>query len=124
MKGRTAGKSPSARQNVTSSEKRAGELFESVVKTFSNDRGISQSRMFGSPGLKVGGKVFAMLVKGKLVVKLSKERVESLVGSGMGAYFDPGHGRLMKEWVALEMPGRNWLDLAREAKDFVAENRP
>lgn len=37
--------------------------------------------MFGSTGLKVGGKVFAILVKGKLVVKLPKERVDALVES-------------------------------------------
>ncbi len=123
MKGRTAGKRPSARPNVTSAEKHAGELFESVAKAFSNDRAISQSRMFGSPGLKVGGKVFAMLVKGKLVVKLPKERVENLVGSGEGKYFDPGHGRLMKEWVSIEPSGGNWLDLASEARGFVAPGR-
>lgn len=123
MKGRTAGKRPSARQNVTSAGKHAGELFESVVKTFSNDRAISQSRMFGSPGLKVGGKVFAMLVKEKLVVKLPKDRVESLVQSGKGEYFDPGHGRVMKEWVAVEPSAGNWLELAKEAREFVGGGR-
>jgi TfoX/Sxy family transcriptional regulator of competence genes len=58
--------------------------------------------MFGSPVLKVGGKVFAMLVKGRLVVKLPKERVERLVASGTGKPFDPGHGRPSKEWVAVD----------------------
>ncbi len=120
MKGRTTGKRPSARQK----EKHAGELFESVAKTFSTGRAISQSKMFGSPGLKIGGKVFAMQVKGKLVVKLPSKRVESLVGSGKGAYFDPGHGRVMKEWVSIEPSSGNWLDLAREARDFVAQGRP
>lgn len=120
MKARTAGKGPSARQNATSAERDAGELFASIVRTFANDRAISQSRMFGSPGLKIGGKVFAMLVKGRLVVKLPKERVESLVASRKGEYFDPGHGRLMKEWVAMKASGKNWLDLAKEAREFVA----
>lgn len=35
--------------------------------------------MFGSSGLKVESKVFAMLVKGELVVKLPKHRVDQLV---------------------------------------------
>lgn len=77
--------------------------------------------MFGSPGLKIGGKVFAMLVKGKLVVKLPKDRVEALVISGEGEYFDPGHGRLMKEWAAIKSASKKeWLSLAEAARDFVA----
>lgn len=79
--------------------------------------------MFGSPGLKVRGKVFAMLVKGKLVVKLSRARVDGLVASGTGEYFDPGHGRLMKEWVAIGLAAKKeWTALAREARDFVSSS--
>jgi TfoX/Sxy family transcriptional regulator of competence genes len=48
--------------------------------------------MFGSSGLKVGGKVFAMSVKNELVVKLPRERVDELVAAGAGSRFDPGHG--------------------------------
>jgi TfoX/Sxy family transcriptional regulator of competence genes len=81
--------------------------------------------MFGSSGLKVGTKVFAMLVKGELVVKLPKHRVAQLVASGDGAPFDPGHGRLMKEWVT--SPLRNfggWEQLADEALQFVGSAVP
>lgn len=78
--------------------------------------------MFGSSGLKVGGKVFAMLVKGNLVVKLPKERVDALVASGKGEHFDPGHGRLMKEWVTVGSGAEAaWVALAREAKGFVKQ---
>ncbi|MBI4234452.1 MAG: hypothetical protein HY686_08430 [Chloroflexi bacterium] len=77
--------------------------------------------MFGSPGLKVGGKFFACLVKGKLVVKLPKGRVDALAASGHGEHFDPGMGRLMKEWVAVApLAEGDWLALATEARDFVA----
>jgi TfoX/Sxy family transcriptional regulator of competence genes len=38
--------------------------------------------MFGSPGLKVSGKVFSMLVKGRLVVKLPRQRVEAIIAEG------------------------------------------
>lgn len=99
----------------------ADDPFSSVVKAMLRDRGVTQSRMFGSPGLKVRGKVFAMLVKGKLVVKLRRERAEALVASGDGEYFDPGHGRLMKEWVVLGMHAKNhWPSFAKEARDVVA----
>jgi hypothetical protein len=61
-----------------------------------------------------------MLVKGKLVVKLPKARVDALIAAGDGERFDPGHGRLMKEWVAVEPTSEEgWLDLAREAMEFV-----
>lgn len=94
--------------------------FEAIVEAYLGEPAISRGKMFGSSGLKVGNKVFAMLVKGKLVVKLPKERVTALVASGQGEQFDPGHGRLMKEWVAVEpQSGSEWLDLAKEARAFV-----
>jgi hypothetical protein len=76
-------------------------------------------RKFGSNGLKVNGKLFAMSVRGKLVVKLPKERVDSLVASGLGERFDPGHGRLMKEWIEIAGTKPPWVELVKEAHDFV-----
>jgi hypothetical protein len=76
--------------------------------------------MMASPGLKVSGKIFAMLVRGHLVVKLPRERVAALVGAGKGEQFDPRRdGRLMKEWVVLAADDPPWLDIAREAHAFV-----
>lgn len=49
-------------------------LFDAAC-TILRERGITTSRMFGASGLKVGGKVFALLVKGRLVVKLPRERI-------------------------------------------------
>lgn len=99
-------------------------LFEPVMASFAGDRMVAPARMFGSTALKVGGKVFAMLVKGKLVVKVPAERVAALLAAGRGEHFDPGHGRLMKEWVAVGAAGRRaWIDLAREARAFVASQR-
>jgi hypothetical protein len=69
------------------------------------------------------GKIFAMHVKGKFVAKLPKDRVDGLVRAGKGQYFDPGHGRLMKEWVALDSDTGSWVDLAREAHRFVKGGR-
>ncbi len=98
----------------------ADPLFASIIAAFAADRTVTVGKMFGSVGLKVHGKVFAMVVKGKLVVKLPKERVEALVASAKGEFFDPGHGRLMKEWVAVATGDkRSWLGLAKEAKRYV-----
>ena len=76
--------------------------------------------MMASVGLKVGGKIFAMLVRGDLVVKLPRERVSALVEAGVGRQFDPRRdGRLMKEWVVLAGDDPPWVEVAREACDFV-----
>jgi len=54
---------------------------------------IETDRRFGAEGLKVNGRVFAMLVKGRRVVKLPATRVSELVEQGRGSHFDPGHAR-------------------------------
>ncbi len=84
--------------------------------------GPSPQQRFGAPGLKIHQKIFAMLVEGKLVVKLPKSRVDTLIDEGVGERFDPRHdGRRMKEWVAARpTSGEEWLLLAREAMEFVA----
>ena len=76
----------------------------------------------GASALKRRGKIFAMLSsKGEFVVKLPQQRVNALIARGDGERFDPGHGRLMKEWVCIEPDAAaEWLSLAREAMAFVA----
>jgi hypothetical protein len=94
--------------------------FAPVVAAFANDQNVTRKRMFSSDNvLAVKGKIFAMLVKGKLVAKLPKERVEELVSEGIGENFDPGHGRLMKEWVVVGAGRAPWVELAKEAYRFV-----
>lgn len=84
----------------------------------------SEKRGFGSSGLWVAGKVFVMLVKDELVVKLPRRRVDELVADGQGARFEPGPSRVMKEWLTVPPTSpAEWLKLAREARDFVASGR-
>jgi TfoX/Sxy family transcriptional regulator of competence genes len=86
---------------------------------------LQSKKRFGSSGLKIHNKIFAMLVKGKLVVKLPKPRVDAIIASGDGEPYDPRHdGRLMKEWVSITSTSEEeWLLLAREAMEFVASKR-
>jgi len=87
--------------------------------------GPQSKKGFGSSGLRINNKIFAMLVKDKLVVKLPKPRVDALIASGKGERFDPPHdGRLMKEWISVAPTSEEeWLDLSREAMEFVASQR-
>ena len=87
-----------------------------VVAAFTDDPDVSRGRMFGSSSvLTVNGRIFAMLVKQRFVAKLPRERVDELVSGGRGEYFDPGYGRLMKEWVAIDAEMAAWVELACEA---------
>jgi hypothetical protein len=98
-------------------------LFLEVVERFGTDPSVtppSGGSGFGANGLKVGAKLFAFLSKGELVVKLPRQRVEELVASGTGDPFDPGHGRIMKEWIWVgPAHSDEWPELAREARQFV-----
>src|SRR2546425_13304815 len=94
--------------------------FAPVAAAFADDRHVTRKRMFSSDNvLTVKGKIFAMLVKDELVAKLPKQRVDELVSGGMGKNFDPGHGRLMREWVVVGAGRSPWVELAREAYRFV-----
>jgi TfoX/Sxy family transcriptional regulator of competence genes len=102
--------------------------FESLAEEFRGNPKVSlpdtesqSKRRFGSSGLRVDNRIFAMLSKERLVVKLCQQRVDFLVDSGEGDRYDPGHGRLMKEWLSVKPTSRlEWLALAREAMKFVA----
>jgi hypothetical protein len=96
--------------------------FARIVKAFSRDARVTvgDGKGFGSGGLKVDGRLFAMISsRGQFVAKLPRHRVADLVAQGKGEPFDPGHGRLMREWIALGGGEGDWLDLAREARRFV-----
>ncbi len=92
--------------------------FAPVVDAFAADPDVTAGRMMASFGLNVNEKIFAMVVKGMLVVKLPKARVDEMVGSGAGEHFETGQGRKMKEWVAVRGDA-GWVDLAKEAYGFV-----
>lgn len=96
--------------------------FAPVVQAFAGVPGVKAGKLFASYGLKVDGKIFAMFGRGRLVVKLPKERVDEMVGAGKAERFDPGQGRLMKEWAAFQGEEAQWAELAREAHRFVKEN--
>jgi hypothetical protein len=98
------------------------DLFDEVAqRLLAEDPEVEQGRMFRAVGLKTAGKFFAFVVKDELVVKLPAERVDELVTTGAGRRFDPGHGRLMKEWATLR-PADETACAAYvvEARTFVA----
>jgi hypothetical protein len=100
--------------------------YADLVAQFAGRQGItniSEGKGFGSSGqLKVGGRIFAMLVRGELVLKLPRPRIDELVEHGEGIRFDAGKGKPMREWFVLSPTSKKrWLPLAEEALEFVRE---
>jgi hypothetical protein len=94
-------------------------MFDEVANDLLGEPGVDEGTGFGTnPGLRVGGKIFAMEVRGKLVVKLPAERCQALVAEGAEP-FVVGKRR-MREWVAVEPGVHDWRALAREALAFVS----
>ena len=108
------------------------QRFAKIVDEFRAEKGVTlpseepgAKKGFGSSGLRIKGKVFAMLSSDKdFVLKLPRDRVDTLVTAGDGKRFDPRHdGRTMREWIVMKPGSRaSWLQLAREARDFVGHS--
>jgi hypothetical protein len=101
------------------------ERFDRLAGAFAGRPGVALpgtdgGRGFGSSALKVGGAIFAMLTRGRLVVKLPRARVADLIADGAGEPFDAGKGRPMKEWLVVgDADDDAWRGLAEEALRFV-----
>ena len=104
----------------------ADPRFAPVVAALAGKRDVTleSRRGFGSGALKVNGKILAMMTShAEFVVKIPKARVDELVNQGIGERFEPGPGRIMKEWLALDRHPELWIDLAKEAYKFVKGQR-
>jgi hypothetical protein len=90
--------------------------YEAVVGELLADPEVSEGTM-------IGPKLFAGVAEAGMTVKIGRERVGELIGSGRAGEFDPsGRGRPMKDWALIGEPTDDWLALAEEAKAFVREH--
>ena len=85
------------------SDRTIEQRYERLVRLFVGRVGVTRDGTgFGSGALKIRGKMFVSLSKNdEFIVKLPRSRVDALVEAGDGVRFDPGHGRLMNEWLAV-----------------------
>lgn len=100
------------------------DAFADLVEHFNGTPGVTppeaHRRGFGSHALKVHGSIFAMFVRGHLVVKLPAARVRELIADGTGGVFDANKGTPMREWLTvLDGSPEVWRELAQEALTFV-----
>jgi hypothetical protein len=98
----------------------AEAAFEALAARYAGEPGIDRGTGFGSaPGLRAGGRIFAMLPHGELVVKLPAERCAAMVAAGDGRLFQVGR-RTMREWLVVEgVELERWTTLADDALAYV-----
>ena len=111
--------------DATAAVKRYAAVVDELIKNANVNKGAPGKKGFGSGSLQIDGKIFAMLSsQQRFVVKLPRDRVDALAAARRGSRFDPGHGRLMKEWfVAGPSLDVDWVALAKEALSFVGDRR-
>jgi hypothetical protein len=99
------------------------ERFEEIVDELVGLPGVTPPASgsgFGRSAIRFNGKIFAMFVRGQLVLKLPEDRVDDLIATGHGRRFDANKGKPMREWLALNASSDlAWLPLAREALSFA-----
>jgi len=70
--------------------------------------------------LKIKRKMFVFLNKENITIKLPKKRVTELLDSGEGLPYDPGNGKIMKEWVTIPHKSSDkWMDFVKEGMEFA-----
>ena len=101
--------------------------YEDLIDGLLGSDGVTPPRGgggFGRSAVRFQDKIFVMLVRGRLVLKLPAARVDDLIAAGDGVRFDANKGTPMREWFSLDPEsGLPWLPLAREALDNARSAR-
>jgi hypothetical protein len=104
---------------------RAHEIFDPVAERYLGRADVDMGRMFASEGLRVRGKIFALIsFDGQLMLKLPAVRTVALVEDGDATRVEMA-GRSMREWVfvPVERPAL-WEPLIAEAFAYLDEITP
>jgi TfoX/Sxy family transcriptional regulator of competence genes len=101
----------------------AKALFDELAADHLGRPGVTIGPAMRNEGLKVDGKLYAMVVRGRLVVKLPEAQAAELTEEGDAIPFEPRPGRLMREWVMIDPPATadhgEWRHLIEDAGDYV-----
>ncbi len=107
---------------------RAQARFHQLVAAYLERPGVSLGQVFHNEVLLVNNQVFAMIVRGQLVVKVSLDHAQAMIADGHAIAFEPRPGRPMKQWISVELPhgrrGLRWDTLAEDAYRYVAALPP
>ncbi len=102
------------------------ERYDDLIDALVGEPGVTPPNRksgFGRSAIRYEGKIIAMFVRGRLVLKLPEQRVSELVAAGHGVPFDANKGVPYREWFSLEPDDdQDWLVLATEALQFARAN--
>ena len=104
----------------------AQERLDDLANDYLSRPGVDWGRMFGSMGLRVRGKVFAVAAyRGGLMVKIPAGRADELVTSGAATKIVMA-GSERREWVLMpnSADSEAWCELLAEAYADVDEISP
>lgn len=98
----------------------AQDLYAALAAAELAKPDVSTGRSLRSGTLTVGGKMFAFLDAGRLIVKLPAERAAGLIATTDAVPYEAG-GRLMREWVSIPLPEdpAEWETVLAEAYAHV-----
>ncbi|HEV7168296.1 MAG TPA: MmcQ/YjbR family DNA-binding protein [Micrococcaceae bacterium] len=98
-------------------------IFDTVAAEFGGRPEVSRAPMFGSSGLRLGGKFFAFVGgDGQLVIKLPAEEAAALVAAGAAEPVRAGR-HATREWVgvtARDGCAPEWHRLVAEAHTYAS----
>lgn len=99
---------------------KAHAIWDELVPRFVTLPDVALTRMFGTVGLGIRGKVFAFVgTDGDLIAKIGEERTAELEGDGVGER-KVMRGRAMREWISVQIEQEEiWAELMDEARAFV-----
>ena len=93
------------------------DVYAEVKAHFANDSEVEVLKGRGAQGIKKDGKLFAMFMKGDLLVKLPGHRVKEIINTGDGVLYDPGTGKPMNNRVLIPASNKDtWIKYSIEAK--------
>lgn len=120
MANRTQGTSPSEQSG---GDPAARDLYDELTDDLLYDPAIGRATMMGYPCVRLAGRFVASYDNaGSLVVKLPRERVIDLVGTGTGDPFAPA-GKVFREWVSIPtLDPELWRSLLAEAVEFARKS--
>jgi hypothetical protein len=94
--------------------------FDAITSRLLAEPGTDDHRAILNPCLRVDGRIFAMLVREELVVKLPPARCAELVAEGVARPFDRRPGGPDRGWVTVDdLEVDRWPALAAEALAYV-----
>jgi hypothetical protein len=120
----SAGRAGTARRETGRAKVHGEAAYAALASKLTADARVvvpSERRgKFGTNSFKVDGKVFAMWVRGALVVKLPQSEIDAAVAAERGERLSMGK-RVMKDWLVVHEDERRWPAIARRACAYVGK---